>query len=128
VGITNRYGICSIGRLRVSGERERVRAQVMMDREERKKMMEQELEVARELERGKETIVRDERDGEARTEIKDERAHGSELDGKRQVANSPFISPSPPQLVLPNVDAESPPRTRDSVDTGQQGGPASRGM
>lgn len=81
------------------------------------------LEGARELEpeKRKEEIESEECDGEAGIEVEDENAQSSELHGKQLVANSPFISPSPPQLVLPSVDAESPPRTRDGVEHGVNG-------
>ena len=133
-----------LGRSRVNGERDRAKARVLLEREERNKVgKEQGPAEAREgkrdqpesQEREGSVASRDEEQGREEG-LKRSQTNG---DGRSdpslppnsdmQVKSSPFISPSPPQLVLPSVGADSNPRTQSdaATDSGQAGIPAHTG-
>lgn len=122
----------------VNGERDRARARVLLEREERNKGgKEKETAEAREGERdqaeSKESegfvASRDEEQGREeglkQSQTNDDGRSDLSLlpDSDIQVKSSPFISPSPPQLVLPSVGADSNPRTQSdaATDSGQAG-------
>lgn len=114
----------------MNGERDRARARVLMEREERKKVErerlvpqdrkeESEEDGDKETEGGKSGREKEQRRDEVATQSEaSEREREMQVERKQevQVESSPFISPSPPQLVLPSVvAADAQPRSQSDA-------------